>query len=616
MKIDMILTELGYQPTATPPRLSVFLTNSLEEGDPVNQSLPFAQWLSNEVKAANTIKRDMPIMCVIGNPPYSGVSQNMGKWITGLIDDYKYVDGVHFGERKHWLHDDYVKFIRLSEHLIEKNGEGVIGFITNHGYLDNPTFRGMRWHLLQTFDKIYVLDLHGNAKKSLVAPDGSPDKNVFDIQQGVSIIICIKKGNTKNKKLPAEVVHGELWGTREIKYQKLFGESLSSLIKTEVKPSKPMFSFSATECDGRERYDQGFQIGDLFQIGSMGVQTSRDGLAIAHTRGELVEKLNYFTNPQYTDLQIRTKFFGSKKASKYLQGDSRGWRLSEARKKINTNTNSNLITQINYRPFDTRYIYFSGDLIDWPREKVMQNFLLGDNLSLLFPRQLATGEYHHAFITNKIAEMCVISNKTKEQNVVYPLYIYPTIQDIDQTRRVNFDPKVYNKIQNLASDSDHGVPNEINIFDYIYGVLHQPSFRETYAEFLKKEFPRIPWPISPNEFWTLSKAGEHLRKLHLMEPEAVGEASYPFKGAGSAVITDFRYKDSKVWINETQYFDEVPETAWDFFIGSYQPAQKWLKDRKNRALSFEDVKHYQNIIKILLETERIMMSIDQSLVSN
>ena len=192
MKLDMILTSLGYKPTGAPPRLSVYLTNSLEEGEPANQTLPFAQWLSNEVKQANTVKRDMPIMCIIGNPPYSGISQNMGDWIVKLIEDYKYIDGVHFKERKHWLHDDYVKFIRMSEHLIEKNGEGVLGFITNHGYLDNPTFRAMRWRLMQTFDKIYVLDLHGNANKREVTPEGDADKNVFDIRQGVAILIGLK----------------------------------------------------------------------------------------------------------------------------------------------------------------------------------------------------------------------------------------------------------------------------------------------------------------------------------------------------------------------------------------------------------------------------------------
>ena len=199
MKIDMILTELGYIPSQTPPRLGVYLTNSLEEGEVVTQNL-FAQWLANEAKSASEIKRQMPIMCVVGNPPYSGISQNMGKWIVDKIEDYKYIDGEHFGERKHWLQDDYVKFIRFAEHMIVKTGEGVLGFITNHGYLDNPTFRGMRHHLLKSFDKIYVLDLHGNSKKREQSPDGSPDKNVFDIQQGVAIIIAIKKSSPTGKK--------------------------------------------------------------------------------------------------------------------------------------------------------------------------------------------------------------------------------------------------------------------------------------------------------------------------------------------------------------------------------------------------------------------------------
>jgi len=179
MKLDMMLSEMGYKPTANPPRLGVYLTNSLEEGEKANQELPFAQWLSNEAKEANTIKRDMPIMCVIGNPPYSGESANKGDWIMGLMEAYKMEPG---GKQKlqernpKWINDDYVKFIRLAEHLIERNGEGVLGFITNHGYLDNPTFRGMRWHLLNSFDKIWVLDLHGNSKKKEVSPDGSPTR--------------------------------------------------------------------------------------------------------------------------------------------------------------------------------------------------------------------------------------------------------------------------------------------------------------------------------------------------------------------------------------------------------------------------------------------------------
>jgi hypothetical protein len=225
LKLDMMLTETGYKPSEKPPRLSVWLTNALEPADREVRDL-FFQPLAEEARGASEVKRQTPIMCVIGNPPYSGVSQNMGDWITGLIDDYKYVDGEHFGERKHWLHDDYVKFIRMAEDVIARNPSGgVLGFITNHGYLDNPTFRGMRWHLLQTFDQIYVLDLHGNAKKKEVSPDGSSDKNVFDIQQGVAVIVAVKRASSttkntdrvKGSQVIGSVRRQDCWGSRESK---------------------------------------------------------------------------------------------------------------------------------------------------------------------------------------------------------------------------------------------------------------------------------------------------------------------------------------------------------------------------------------------------------------
>ncbi|PKQ04448.1 MAG: DNA methyltransferase, partial [Alphaproteobacteria bacterium HGW-Alphaproteobacteria-11] len=225
MKLDMVLTELGYKPTGAPPRLGVYLTNSLEEGEPANYALPFAQWLSNEVKQANSIKRDMPIMVVIGNPPYSGESANKGDWIMRLMEAYKKEPGgkEKLKERNpKWINDDYVKFIRFSEHLIEKNGEGILGFISSHGYLDNPTFRGMRWHLMKTFDKIFVLDLHGNSNKKEKTPDGKSDKNVFDILTGVAIVIAVKKGDSAKNKPLAEVVHRDLWGERDAKYDALW----------------------------------------------------------------------------------------------------------------------------------------------------------------------------------------------------------------------------------------------------------------------------------------------------------------------------------------------------------------------------------------------------------
>ncbi|MBK1647518.1 hypothetical protein CKO36_02640 [Rhabdochromatium marinum] len=197
----------------------------------------------------------------------------------------------------------------------------------------------------------------------------------------------------------------------------------------------------------------------------------------------------------------------------------------------------------------------------------------------------------------------------KEVNIICPLYLYPTDQDLDQTRRINFDPKLYAKLQKLAKHPEHGTPDELAVFDYLYGVLHCPAYRETYAEFLKIDFPRIPWPTSPEEFWDVSAKGIHLRQLHLMDPDSIGATPYPFNGDGDNRIDKPRFDDGKVWINASQYFDAVPAVSWSFYIGGYQPAQKWLKDRKGCALNFTDIKHYQRILKILAETDRIMATI-------
>jgi len=381
MKLDMILTELGYQPTKEPPRLSVYLTNSMEEGEPANQSLPFTQWLSREAKGANTIKRDMPIMCVIGNPPYSGISHNMGNWITNLIEDYKYVDGVHFGERKHWLHDDYVKFIRLSESLIEKNGEGVLGFITNHGYLDNPTFRGMRWHLLSTFDKIHVLDLHGNAKKKEVTPEGKPDKNVFDIQQGVAIIIAVKTG--EKKKGLADVWHGDFWGTREGKYAGLEAGRIGNPITAQIDCTAPQYAFVPRDHALTEVYSKGFGIAEFMPANVTGIVTAKDKLVIDFTKQGLKDRITRFADPTKTDDRVRAEYFPNKKAGKYPPGDSRGWKLPSARAALQSADWESDIKPIAYRPFDSRAILYRPDMVDWGRFDFMPHMLRGENLGFI-----------------------------------------------------------------------------------------------------------------------------------------------------------------------------------------------------------------------------------------
>lgn len=608
MKLDMILTELGYRPRNNPPRLSVYLTNSLEKGELVNETLPFAQWISREAKGANMIKRDMPIMCVIGNPPYLGEGGISRGWIGDLMRDYKKEPGgkMKLKERNpKWLNDLYVKFIRLSSHLITKNGEGVLGFITNHGYLDNPTFRGMRWHLLNTFDKVYILDLHGNAKKKEVAPDGSRDENVFDIQQGVAIIVAVKyEGGGEGL---AQVMQGDLWGMRKEKYDALHAGSLSGDLFKPMESPAPQYPLVRRDFEAQSAYGAGFSISTFMPVNSVGIVTARDALTIDKSKDRLWQRVQDFVALDSEDARAKYR----------LGKDVRDWSVPYAQADLHTLTRDKL-TPIVYRPFDTRWTYYTGKsrgFMCYPREQVMQHMLLGKNLALICKRGNSEAiNSASGHVVDAISESRSWSRSGMQGiESSFPLYLYPDNSDYDQTRHVNFDRQLYERLQGCAAHPAHGKPDEVAVLDYIYGVLHCPVYRETYAEFLKIDFPRIPWPASPSEFWDVSAKGAKLRKLHLMDPAAIGQTPYPFMGEGDDIVKKPCFRDGRVYINTTQYFDRTPEVSWCFYIGGYQPAQKWLKDRKGRPLTFDDVKHYQRILKILSETDRIMGTINMTL---
>lgn len=627
MKLDMILTGLGYKPSAKPPRLGVYLTNSLEEGERVEQTLfGLSRAIAEEAKAASDIKRQTPIMCVIGNPPYSGISQNNSPWISEKIEDYKYIDGVHFRERKHWLQDDYVKFIRLAEHMIEMNGEGIIGFITNHGYLDNPTFNGMRSHILKTFDKIYIIDLHGNSKKREISPSGAPDKNVFDIQAGTAIIIGVKKrGFTRTSK---NIYYADIWGSRSEKYESLFSNSISEPFTELVEVTSPSFLFKKLDNRKSKSYSDGFSLKELFINHVTGVQTSRDNLVVDFDDDSLSSKISKFVDAEMGDDAIRETFFHGKRVGSYLPGDSRGWSLKQARRDLNDSEWAQDIQPIAYRPLDKRSILYRDDMIDWPRKSIMRNFKY-DNIGLVVGRQgqaVGSGTWNLVFCHDCVSDLNLFY---RGGGMSFPLYIFPDEGSLDQSIQLNFSPLLFNKLRKRAGLSGGKVvPNgtadfrnavgaartdEVKVFDYIYGILHCPAYREAFAEFLKVDFPRIPYPPSPVVFNNVSASGEALRRLHLVETPVIGSTPYPFHGEGDSIVGKTKFERGRVWVNNVQFFENVPETAWTFSIGGYQPAQKWLKDRKGRTLSFDDIRHYQKIIKILAETHRIMGEIDLQL---
>ncbi|MCB2079658.1 MAG: hypothetical protein KDE55_18440, partial [Novosphingobium sp.] len=622
MKLDMQLTESGYQPGPNAPRLSVWLTNALEPAEREVRDL-FFQPLAEEARGASAVKRQTPIMCVIGNPPYSGESANKGDNIMGLMEAYKMEPGgkQRLQERNpKWINDDYVKFIRMSEDLIARNPSGgVLGFITNHGYLDNPTFRGMRWHLLKTFDKIWVLDLHGNAKKKEVCPDGSPDKNVFDIQQGVALIVAVRKGAGSDEL--AEVWHGDLWGSRKAKSEALGSGSPGSVSATRLENRAPSFAFADRDYSILSAYEAGISIAGLMGINSVGIVTARDSLTIDLDRTSVWKKVNDVRVSDVEDLRQRYS----------LGSDARDWRVEWAKSDVSDNFSQDQLKQIAYRPFDHRWTYYTGNsrgFMCYPRDEVMRHLAWHKNLSLMVPKQTKDGL--GGLVNDSIAGHKAFSGFDITSN--FPLYLYPDETSAQKDalaptqRTLNLDPKLYANIckaagidpADMAGTEDDfraptgdARPSEVKVFDYIYGVLHSPHYRATFAEFLKIDFPRVPYPSSPEVFRHVSEKGEALRRLHLMEPAAIGDTPFPFMGDGDGeVLSGYpKFDAGRVFINPQQYFDRVPQAAWEFHIGGYQPAQKWLKDRKGRQLTYDDVAHYQKIVKILLETDRIMSEI-------
>lgn len=560
LKLDWVLKETGYE-AKSDNRLQIYLTDSLQEAHPDTGTM-FASWLSNESREADRVKRETPIMVVLGNPPWNGNSQNNGEWIRNLIEVYKREpSGGALRERNpKWLNDDYVKFIRYAEHYVERNNSGILAYISNHSFLDNPTFRGMRAHLLRTFDEIYILDLHGNYKKKEICPDGSPDENVFDIQQGVAISLFVKTGQ-KEKDAFARVCHADLFGKREDKYAFLAEKSLLDIEFQKLENRPPHYFFVPKDFSNADEYGRGFSLNELFQINGVGIVTADDKTLIDGDKAVLIDKVE---------------------------------------RKFEISADENKIQKIAYRPFDNRFVYYDGDLLERPREQVMRNFIGRKNIGLVVSKQVkAFDEWHHAFIADGIFESCVVSNKTSEISYGFPLY---TFDPVDGTRRVNFNGKTVRKIQKTAG----GKASETEIFDYVYAVLHSPAYREKYAGFLKIDFPKIPYPENAENFARLAEIGWKLRKIHLLDVDEDIARGICFPVSGDNAVDKISYRNGRVYINAAQYFDNVPPAAWEFFIGGYQPAQKWLKDRKGKVLDYADIRRYQKIVAALIQTDEIM----------
>ena len=615
VKLGLKLKETGFDINNAKNRFNIFLTNTLEEPQDLEASL-FKPFLAIESEEANKVKLNLPITVIIGNPPYSGISTNKGEWISELINNYKYVDGEHFNERKHWLNDDYVKFIRFGESILDKTGYGVLNYINNHSFIDNITFRGMRWHLLNTYDKIIIFDLHGNAKKKEICPDGSLDNNVFDIQQGVAINAFIKITKNKNQGL-AKLFHGDLWGTRTFKYSFLAKNSLYNIFLNyePIAAQKPYLFFLEKDNTNYEDYAKCIGIEDIFPLNSVAMITARDKFCIDFELKKLETRIDEFANKNITDSSIQEK---------YKLHDTSTFKISNSRKNIFKDKNlNNYYQKVNYRPFDSRHIFYNNDIVERPLFKTM-NHLIRDNVGLVFRRQQLPNRKTYYFISNKIISDGFIRSDNKGSESIAPLYLYKNeissnLFSVDKNDKVpNINKEFSNQIReklglklNDFEKTDSHTCSPINLLDYIYAILYSNNYRKKYDEFLDISYPKIPFTKNQNIFWSMVELGKNLREIHLFEDSKIEQPITAYPKNGDNLVVQRKYDEGKVFINKEQYFDGVPEISWNFYIGGYQPAQKWLKDRKGRKLSAEDIEHYQKIIVALTETDRIMKEIDK-----
>jgi predicted helicase len=467
---------------------------------------------------------------------------------------------------------------------------------------------------MQTFNHIYVLDLHGSAKKKEKTPEGGKDENVFDIEQGVCISLLVRKPGLERK-----IFHADLWGKRQAKYRSCLEMDFDNVSWNEIQPNSPSYLFIPQDESRRAEYENGWKITDIFPLNSVGIVTARDDLTIQFTADEVRKTVLDFSALPVEE--ARRKY--------HLGKDARDWKVQLAQEDLrNSGLAEDKIVPVSYRPFDTRYTYYTGHSRGFhcmPRGEVMRHMLSDQkNFSLISCRQIISGSWAHVFLSNVITDDSFVSNKTKERGYLFPLYLYNDTgnkkpnknqnnhlfvnepQAQYNERRENFAPKFRAFIDRKYGH--HYEPEEI--LGYIYAVLHSPTYRRKYAEFLKIDFPRIPLVDDRKTFETLAALGWGLVQAHLLK-DIPGQPQVEItKGSDLVEKPTYNGPEQRLYINPKQYFAPVPEDVWNFHIGGYQVLDKYLKSRKGRELSLDEIENVMNVVKVLRFTIDRMQEID------
>lgn len=611
LKIGFIFDELGYKMNDD-ERFKLYLTNTLAMEEIKQIAIPGLSSLSEESHLAGKVKKEQPVLVILGNPPYSGISSNINEWTERLLKEdidgaqsYYKVDGQPLGEKNpKWLQDDYVKFLRFAQWKIQRSGYGIVGMITNHSYLDNPTFRGMRQSLMKTFDEIYILDMHGNSLKKETTPEGGKDENVFDIRQGVAIALLVRNKNQK----ASQIFHADLYGLREEKYDWLDKNDFIKENYTKIQLQSPYYFLVKRDTAKIKKYLDWLKITEIFPLNGVGMTTARDNFVIDFEKSTIENRIRLFKNSKYDDEDLHRFFQINKK---------KGWDIRKAWNILQSISDSELnkfILPVIYRPFDNRFIFWHDSVVWRTVKRVMRN-MLEENIGLITVRRVPPNNKPSYFLlTDRIVSNGAIRSDNMSIDTLFPLYIYP-----DENNKNLFNQHQTEKETNIPQSLIEKLsfcygqkPTPEFILYYIYGVFYSNVYRETYAEFLKIDFPRVPFTANYDLFKQMGELGKKLADLHLLKSMALDPPVAKYQGSGdNDRVEKIAYKEDeqRIYINNGKYFEGIKPEVWNYHIGGYQVLHKYLKARKGRNM--DDAPHYCRIVTALSKTIEIQKDIDE-----
>jgi predicted helicase len=579
-KANIVLNDLGYT-LESDERIQYFLTNTLEIGEIQQKRLLPA--LAKESERATEVKEKVPILVIAGNPPYSVRSENKSKFIEELMELYK--QKVKDERNIQPLSNDYLKFIRFVQWKIEQIGKGMIGLITDNSYLTGLIHRGVREELLETFDEIYILNLHGNSQIKETCPDGRRDENVFQIREGVAILILVKLGQSGTK----TVFYCDKFGSREEKYSYLEKNSVMTTQWTQFEPKPPMFYFEKVDDILKDQYYGFVSLADIFEESASGIKTHRDHFVTDTDKNRLLARLKHFAFSKATEEELEKT---------YNLKNTGTWNIRKAKEALATKgILEEKIQRYLYRPFDIRYVYYDSLLIDRPRPQ-MDKFLKIDNVGLLAMRQVYMNEpYTHFLVTNELSDMRVfLSNRGA--SVMFPLYRAKGISNIREEFRSALEKTLATTVS----------PEEL--LDYVYAVLHSTKYRATYDSLLRKDYPHIPFPSERQIFAKMASLGRNLVEMHLFKTPMKSTTTYPSQGSDSVDKVSYDSKTRRLYINDSQYFGNITEDVWGCQVGGYRVLEKYLKERLGAKLSSLEIDAFGKIAFVLKNTIDTVKEID------